>query len=470
MAEVILPGTYITVRDEGLITAGGVVSGYIGIVGTASKGPIDEVTILGSFSEAREIFGESDPWRGGKNNELTLIRALELIYNNGGRTVYAVRIAASAAAAATYQVVDTSDKPLLRLEAKSKGSWGNSIKIKISDAEQANQKQVELSHGVAKETYLVADGASLLQTINRGSNLVSATLEKGADGSTVPKNVAVEEGAFAGGANGERAALTDYRNGLAKLENEIVNIVLLAGQDVSVSGMATALQAHLNTTAEIKRERIGIIGSNGASDIANIAGHTLNSDRMIYTTPGLKATTIDPETQTPSQVTLPGGYLAAAIAGLISSLPVQTSPTNKTLTIEGLSAEFTSSQLEKLVQSRVLAVEKRNGFRIVKGITTATNSAWHQITTRRIVDYAIYGVRSACDPYIGKLNNVRVRGAMKATLDAFLTRMVDSEALVGYSLEVSATRAQEIAGQAIVTMTIQPTFSIDFIMVTMYLG
>jgi hypothetical protein len=59
---------------------------------------------------------------------------------------------------------------------------------------------------------------------------------------------------------------------------------------------------------------------------------------------------------------------------------------------------------------------------------------------------------------------------MKATLDAFLTRMVDSEALVGYQLEVSATRAQEIAGQAIVTMTIQPTFSIDFIMVTMYLG
>jgi hypothetical protein len=158
------------------------------------------------------------------------------------------------------------------------------------------------------------------------------------------------------------------------------------------------------------------------------------------------------------------------VAGLISSLPVQTSPTNKTLTIEGLSAKFSASQLENRVTNRVLAVEKRNGYRIVKGITTATNSAWHQITTRRIVDYTLYGVRSACDPYIGKLNNTRVRGAMKATLDAFLTRMVDSEALVGYKVDVSATRAQEIAGQAIVTMTIQPTFSIDYIMVSMYLG
>ena len=137
--------------------------------------------------------------------------------------------------------------------------------------------------------------------------------------------------------------------------------------------------------------------------------------------------------------------------------------------ITGLSDEFTSSQLEALVGARVLAVEKREGFRIVKGITTSTNTAWHQITTRRIVDFAVYGVRSACDPYIGKLNNERVRGAMKATIDAFLTRMVQDEALISYELTVTATREQEIDGEAIVTMTVRPTFSIDFIKVTMYL-
>lgn len=149
---------------------------------------------------------------------------------------------------------------------------------------------------------------------------------------------------------------------------------------------------------------------------------------------------------------------------------MQASPTNKPLTIPGLSKEFSTSQLEKLVSNRVLAIEKREGFRVVKGITTATNSAWHQITTRRIVDFAIYGVRSACNPYIGKLNNERVRGAMKATLDAFLTRMVQDEALISYELAVTANRVQEIAGEAIVTMTLRPTFSIDFIKVTMYLG
>jgi len=88
MVEAILPGTYITVRDEGLISAGQVVSGNIGIVGTAAKGPVDKVQILGSFSEAKEIFGDIDPDR-----QLTLIQALEQIYNNGGKTVYAVRTA-----------------------------------------------------------------------------------------------------------------------------------------------------------------------------------------------------------------------------------------------------------------------------------------------------------------------------------------------------------------------------------------
>ena len=581
MAEVILPGTYITVRDEGLISAGAVAAGNIGIVGTAAKGPVNEVCILGSFSEAREIFGDADPWPltvDPNKPPLTLVRALQLIYNNGGRTVYAVRTARqSAPKAAMYNVQGTqpvvtltaktpgaagndmtititdsppsdpnkkaiqlksgdvtedyvvanttelaaqvrakpsalvtvegrgntqqstawtntpaggakfqggtdevpkaatytirrSSGPVVTLTAKTPGTWGNAIRITIAKAPESENKAIELVCGVVKETYVVEDAQNLATQVKKKSNLVVAGAPASNAQSSTWSDTTDKEGAsFTGGTNGEAAIAPDYETSLAKLEGEIVNIIVLAGQDTS---MQTSLDAHLKRTEEIKRERIGIIGSNGAGTLSAITGVTseLDSPRIIYTAPGLKASTTDPQTEQVVQVTLPGAYTAAAVAGLISALPVQTSPTNKTLTIEGLSADFSASQLENLVTNRVLAVEKRNGYRIVKGITTATNSAWHQITTRRIVDYALYGVRSACDPYIGKLNNTRVRGAMKATLDAFLTRMVASEALVGYKVDVSATRAQEIAGQAIVTMTIQPTFSIDYIMVTMYLG
>jgi len=63
----------------------------------------------------------------------------------------------------------------------------------------------------------------------------------------------------------------------------------------------------------------------------------------------------------------------------------------------------------------------------------------------------------------------RVRAALKATLDGFLSSMVLDEMLTGYTLDVSATRAQEIAGQAVVTMTLRPTFSIEFVKVIMNL-
>jgi hypothetical protein len=47
--------------------------------------------------------------------------------------------------------------------------------------------------------------------------------------------------------------------------------------------------------------------------------------------------------------------------------------------------------------------------------------------------------------------------------------MVDDEMLISYELDVTATREEERQGIARVTMVLRPTFSIDFIKVTMFL-
>ncbi len=458
MAEIILPGTYIKVFDEALISAGAVSSGNIGIVGTASKGPKDKVVILGSFSEAKEIFGEADPWKDGKSNELTLMRALEQVYNNGGKTVYAVRVASPDAKCASEILKGSGNKDAVKLKAKNAGEWGNKISCEVVTEDES--KKVIIKYLDFEESYIVKTSQELSDTINENSKIIKAELMA----SLNLYNAA--ESKFSDGNSGSNTSKNDYKNGLEELENEIVNIIVLAGQDTSYNSV---LEAHLKVTSGIKRERIGLIGC-ASDDVADMASHSLANDRIILVGPGLVATEVNPETRKERKINLGSGYTAAAVAGLISSIAVQTSPTNKILTVEGLNVQLNSSKLEKLVQNRVLAIEKREGYRIVKGITTATNSAWHQITTRRIVDYAIYGVRSGCNPYIGKLNNERVRGALKATLDAFLTKMVQEEALIGYELDVTANRAQQIAGEVIVTMIIQPTFSIDFIKVSMYLG
>jgi len=91
------------------------------------------------------------------------------------------------------------------------------------------------------------------------------------------------------------------------------------------------------------------------------------------------------------------------------------------------------------------------------------------VTTRRIVDYAKAGIRKAGNPFIGRLNNQRVRGALQGAIDGFLTTMVQNEALIAYRLEVTASRQDEINGRVLVNAYIQPVFSIDYIAVTLVL-
>lgn len=645
MAEMIIPGTYIDVRAEGLISAGRIASGIVGIIGTASSGKIGTPITLSGFAAAREIFGLPDDFNNPEDgsNPLTLVRALQLLYNNGATNVIAVRVAKSTTAAnATFSVKDADGHRVAELSAVTAGSWGNDIKITIENAgepgriskethtsgfaslnhhrilvnpsnriqvvrgdtkriddfdivykiisekeevtpntegrfflanstvaavasvntfkvvgatgdeirtygdghilygagaapsageiridtatgevifeasqkpstgqkliatyavdhedpvsgqilvtvwngdiefasgeapqvvngdvlnasyliDQRNCVSVLLSCGQVNEKFTVPDGNMLVSMISQSSRLVTAVADATYRGN-IPKadvNGYFGTGSNIRGSNGADADENDYAAGLETLSNMLVNIVVLAGQDATAMG--STILSHLQTTEQTDQERIGVIGASGDT-VSEFLGHNLANGRCIIAAPGI---TLSDGTK------LPPSYTAAAVAGLISSLPVQTSLTNRPLNVPSLSLYANRAEQEQLIKRNVLAIARKEGFRVVKGITTeGEGQPFSAIPTRRIVDYAKYGVRSAANPYIGRLNNARVRAALKATLDAFLTRMVEDEALTGYELEVSATRAQEISGEVSVAMTIQPTFSIDFIRVVMTL-
>jgi hypothetical protein len=555
MVEMIIPGTYITVRSEGLISAGRLATGIVGVVGTAASGPVGEPVTLSGLANAREVFGLPDDFGqpADGSNPLTLMRALEQLYNNGASNVVAVRVAGSSKSKTTYAVRDSNGNPTVNLVAKTPGTWANNLQIEVAEAEEdcliesegyeetftklnyapivpSAGNQIRIYRGVSKltkpldivyqagtetktpesgqvvvtvedgslsfatgeapdavngdrllasylvdqascvqvsldisplsESYTVPDGNYLATLVNQSSQLVDATPDATSGGNLpqVGVNAYFGTGSNTPGSNGAAATATEYGEGLAALADELINIVVLAGQDAGAMG--SVLQAHLKSTEQTDHERIGVMGAPG-DKVPEFLGHNIADDRLILVAPGM--TTVD-------GTVLPPAYTAAAVAGLIASLPVQTSLTNKPLILPGLALSANPGQQIQLIKRNVLTVIPKLGYRIVKGLTTEGEGApFSAIPTRRIVDYAKYGVRSAANPYIGRLNNARVRGALKATLDAFLTRMVEDEALTGYSLEVTATRAQEIAGEVNVTMTLQPTFSIDFIRVTMNL-
>jgi hypothetical protein len=347
--ELVIPGAYVRVRAEGLIGAGAISTGNIGIVGTAGAG-VGGTEILSDFATARERFGDPD---GIAAATLNLTRALELLYLNGARAVFARGLPAGA----------------------------------------------------------------------------------GQD---------------------------EFVDAFTELVKDDVNILL--APELPTATAVAVLGAVTEAAENAGRDTIAVIGSDAAT-AADIQAQAQDNDRIVLVAPAVRSY----DAATKEVVPLPGTYSAAPVAGLLSTLSPQSSPTNKVLSgVLELAQRFSYGETVQLVQSRVLVLEQRQGVRVVRGLTTE-NGAFRQVTTRRIVDAAKAGVRQASNPFIGRLNNERVRKALAGAIDGVLSAMVQDEALTGYTLEVTATRRDEIEGRALVNIILQPTFSIDFVAVTMVL-
>ncbi len=510
MPEMILPGTYIEVRAEGLIRLGPVSISNLGIVGTASRGEIDKVYMPANIGEARDIFGDPDPLDDPEdktsNRELTLVRALELAYANGAQRVFAVRVADSSKQSAELALRlsnDANSDGTLALCAKAAGSGYNDLSInigqyatdQITDQKTISMVTLTLKAGQIAETWrdVPADVAGFTKVItgkhssynypknsstSGESSLVGVKNENSIDEISTQliaenqKDIKVSPSAL--GTNGACVQDSDVKKGLEALEDQDVHIVVIAGEGIqdidSTRNIKDAIIGHLETSSTdlIRRERIGVIGTSSSKDDEPTALDVPAQEdgRLLYVAPGIQAI----DTATGRLVKLPASYTAAAVAGRLSSLDPQQSLTNKPINVLGLSRNYNGTELEQLLLGRVLALESRNGAtRVVRGITTSTDTAWSQITTRRIVDYARFGVRASANPFIGKLNNARVRQAMKGSVNSFFADMVDREMLISYDLDVTATRDQEIRGIAQITLVLRPVFSIDYIRVVMYL-
>jgi len=357
VSELIVPGTYIRVRAEGLIGVGGISTGNIAVVGSvaadnAAKG---QTLHFSDYASAKDALG---PYDAFTNGNLHLTRAIELLYQNGARDVYARAL------------------PL--------------------------------------------------------------------------------------GNNNAQPVVSDFTDAFRELIKEDVNI--LVAPQLSTDDAKTVFGT-LTTEAETAgKDVIAVIGSDKTA-VADINGQVTTSPRIIFTAPGIQA--FDAVAKT--NVTLPGNYTAAAVAGLLSTLTPQSSPTNKIVPgVTHLAKKFSYGEKKDLLNGRVMVLEERGGVKVVRGLTT-DNGAFKQVTTRRITDFAKAGIRLASNPFIGRLNNQRVRAALAGAINGFLTTMVQDEALITYSLDVTATRQDEINGRAIVNAVLAPVFSIDFIAVTLVL-
>src|SRR4051794_18633399 len=177
IAEMVVPGTFIEVRAEGLISVGAISTGNIGIVGTAARGPRNEMRTIGSYTEALDAFGPYDAF-GAPNlagSPLTLTRALEAAYGGGARNVYAVRVANGGPVAASVNVRAEGDQDGFKMTAVDAGSWGNDIAYGIVNEGTATSAsfKLTLTYRNVKETFTGASVTALHDAL-AASKLVKA--------------------------------------------------------------------------------------------------------------------------------------------------------------------------------------------------------------------------------------------------------------------------------------------------------
>lgn len=284
---------------------------------------------------------------------------------------------------------------------------------------------------------------------------------------------------FAGGARtvyaralAPGASVADFRDAFLELLKEDVN--LLVAPELTTGEAMTLFEGLVETGENTGRDVMAVVGSDAAA-VAAIRAQVRANPRLILAAPAVvvSETLVDDQGKTASNnVRLSGTYTAATVAGLLATLAPQASPTNKPVRgVAQVARKLSYSETKDLISGGVLVLEDRLGTRVVRGVTTdhAASGPFSQVTTRRIVDFAKAGIRRASNPFIGRLNNQRVRKALRGAIDGFLTTMVQDEALITYTLDVTATRQDEINNRAIVNVVLQPTFSIDFIAVTLVL-
>jgi len=444
--EYVTPRVSVSVDENALIRTTTGQPNVVGITGTADWGPFT-VQTLSSLNEAKQLY-KTDA------GTCTLIRGLELLFANGASNVKALRIGASGIPAYAAVSLNNGVTPAITFTAIYKGTYGNNLTVAVTaNSGTPANRDVAITDGIVTEYYQNLASNDAIVTACAVSNLVTVTKL------TSSLVDAVTATPLTGGLDGDTTATSDYSVTLSDWETENVDVMLFAGQTDAT--LNAALKTHCVSMANNNKPRICVVGGLNSLTVAQhaTAAGTLNSNRAIYTAPGIIKVRADG-----TEETLHGGFTACAVAGMIASRNVNESTTNQTIAgIADLYEYYNDAEIRELILGGVCVARQFNAFEIAKDVTTATSGAFITVPIRREVDYAISGIRDIGSEYLGRLNIANVRAALNGSLNAFLKQLVVNNIIEDYTVDVHASRDDEIAGRAVVDVRLAPVYSLYYI-------
>jgi len=166
---------------------------------------------------------------------------------------------------------------------------------------------------------------------------------------------------------------------------------------------------------------------------------------------------------------------AGAVVGLVARLSPEVSPTFKPVPLFGIApAAYRESQLNRLLgpTHNLVVVQQRanRGVIVLRGLDTTGD----QISVTRVADACIREVKAISENFIGELNTVDARNALRQQIIATFTRMERAGALVpstdgtdpAFLVDVYSTQLDFAQGSVRVDIAVRPVRAIDFVFAT----
>jgi len=434
----LVPDVYVQIVPPQVAELNGVPTNVLGVVGTASWGPVNSPAIFGDMAGYAEKFG---PIKARKYDMGTQVAVAVL---QGANNFRGVRVTDGTDTAATVSVLDTAGTPATGIDVTGKytGTLGNGISVDVADGSKTNSYKVTVSMpGRVPEVFdnITGTGAALWQAmadaINNGisglrgpSNLVVATV---ASSTATP---AVASYNLAGGTDGattiDSSVMlgqdTGARSGMYSLRDTAASVALLADMDDTTSwtdqvafGLAEGIYMIL-------------VGPNGQDVSTGVSAKTTAAIDSYAAKVMLGDWVYFQDTVNDQQRLIsPQGFAAGRIINLSPEQSSLNKPIYGIVATQKTAAnqQYSSADIQALAAAGidVITAPAPGGdyFACRIGHNASSNALTNGDNYTRMTNYIASTLNAGMGVYIGQVQSATERLNAKSTLDHFLQNMED---------------------------------------------
>lgn len=458
-AALVIPDVYVQIMQPPLVI-NGLPTNILGVVGTASWGPVNSPVILGDLRAAVLNFGSPN------NRKYDLVTGIWAAALQGANNFRAVRVTDGTDVAASVVVLTNC----ITFTAKYTGTLGNSLQVTVAPGSQANTQKVTVAlPGYVPEVFdNIGAGLSgnalwvaIANAINNGLNATrgasALVVASAGAGTTAPAAATYPLASGTDGATTITGTVligqdTVPRKGMYALRNTGASVAFLADCDDNTT-WSTQVAFGLS-------EGVYMVGTGPAGDTISNAVSTKSTagiDSYAFKLCFGDWVYLNDSINGVVRLISPQGFLAGKLSNLS---PEQSSLNKQVYGVVGtqksyVNQVYSSAELQTLAQAGIDVITNPipagNQFGARFGHNSSSNFAIHGDNYTRMTNFLAYTLNAAMGLFVGRLQsqqaNDATRREVKSTIDNFLETLVQQKMIDAYQTQcdLGNNLAQRIA-------------------------